>query len=180
MEKYPFISRAYQGQTVTAADNQFPHYARSPYPSSGHGSLNINLKQCLNEVQAFGLETNWPDVIWCWLAVGNPAQMWGTLGCFICRNHYQSVDRWKHSHTWQRNVSVTGELKIWHWTINVNVCVRQSIRKRQGVIFLISNWHTLIHRIKTGVVSYNCLAKWIYVYLFSACKQWVSRIIVSR
>lgn len=63
------------GEKATAADNLFPCYVHFPYPSSGQGFININFKQCLNEVQTFGLERNGLDVIWCWLAVGNPAQM---------------------------------------------------------------------------------------------------------
>ena len=36
------------------------------FRSSAQTFLTINFKQCLNEVQVFGTETNWPVVIWCW------------------------------------------------------------------------------------------------------------------
>lgn len=140
IQKIPLGHICHIGQKVTAADNLFPRYARFPYPLSEQVFLNINFKQCPNEVQAFGIETIWPDVIWCWLAVGNPAQMWGTLGCFIFKNHYQSLSDEKHSHTWQRNVSVTEELRNWQKAIHVDmtVCMSVCVWQREGT------WRTIL------------------------------------
>lgn len=160
------------GQKVTAADNLFPRYTRFPYPSSGQGFLNINFKQCLNKVQAFGIETIWPDVIWCWLAVGNPAQMWGTLDCFIVKNHYQSIERWKtFSHMakecisyWRiKDLANRQFMWIWMW---IWVCVYN--RERGG-----KEWYFNFELIHTDPQDWG---RWCIIWLFC----WMNMFICSR
>lgn len=89
--------------------------------AGGEEFLNINFKQCLNKVQAFGPEANWPDVIWCWPAVGNPAQMWGTLGCFLFENLYQSIDRWRTSSHMAKECISYCRIKDLAVTVHVNM-----------------------------------------------------------
>lgn len=163
------------GQTVTAADNLFPCYARFPHLSSGQGFFNTNFKQCLNEVQVFGWETNWPDIIWCWLAVGNSAQMWGTLDCFILGIHYQSIDQWKtFSHmakeciSYQRLKEPATDKFTWIWKCGRQESTRED--KRVSLEFWPdTHWSTGLQVLYHISISLNTcvfvlVSRWAYTF----------------